>query len=568
VLTQIFPAEFFDRTFAHRELPPDWIVGIFDSTGNTIARSHRAREFVGSPGNQQVRQAANANAEGMQRLVTREGISALNLFTRSARSGWYVATAVPIQAMEAPARRAVAMVALGLLAAAAAGVGVAFLFSRRLTHSITEAMQGAAALGRGEMPMVIPCAVTEIGELNRALAAAGTVLAREQEARLRAEAERERLLAGEQAARAVAEAQNRAKDEFLAMLGHELRNPLSAISGAVAVMELSGDNEETTQQSREVISRQSKHLARIVDDLLDLSRVMTGKIMLDRQRIDLGDAARKCIATLSAAGRTAHHEVSLHAEPALVEADATRLDQIITNLLVNALKYTPENGSVGVEVLRRGDEAVLVIRDSGIGISAQLLPHVFEIFVQGSATLDRAQGGLGIGLALVQRLVNLHGGSITAASGGADRGSTFTVRLPAIDAAVADQSAGDARPPTVKAKRLLVVDDHDDARTMLCRMLELSGHRVFEARNGPEGLRIATAEIPDVAIVDIGLPGIDGYEVARRLRAEPRTRSIMLIALTGYGLEDDRRRSREAGFDVHLLKPVDAAQIATMIALT
>jgi CheY-like chemotaxis protein len=394
------------------------------------------------------------------------------------------------------------------------------------------------------------------------------VLAREQEARLRAEAERERLLAGEQAARAVAEAQNRAKDEFLAMLGHELRNPLSAISGAVAVMELSGDNEETTQQSREVISRQSKHLARIVDDLLDLSRVMTGKIMLDRQRIDLGDAARKCIATLSAAGRTAHHEVSLHAEPALVEADATRLDQIITNLLVNALKYTPENGSVGVEVLRRGDEAVLVIRDSGIGISAQLLPHVFEIFVQGSATLDRAQGGLGIGLALVQRLVNLHGGSITAASGGADRGSTFTVRLPAIDAAVADQSAGDARPPTVKAKRLLVVDDHDDARTMLCRMLELSGHRVFEARNGPEGLRIATAEIPDVAIVDIGLPGIDGYEVARRLRAEPRTRSIMLIALTGYGLEDDRRRSREAGFDVHLLKPVDAAQIATMIALT
>ncbi|MDB5812492.1 MAG: integral rane sensor hybrid histidine kinase, partial [Betaproteobacteria bacterium] len=503
-----------------------------------------------------------------QRLITREGIPALNLFTRSARSGWYVAIAVPTQAMEAPARRAVAMVGLGLLAAATAGVGVAYLFSRRLTHSITGAMQGAAALGRGEMPVVMPSAVTEIGELNRALADAGTVLANEQEARSRAEAERERLLASEQAARAAAEAQNQAKDEFLAMLGHELRNPLSAISGAVAVMAMSDDNAVLTRHSREVISRQSKHLARIVDDLLDLSRVMTGKIMLHRQRVDLGDAARKCIATLGAAGRSARHEVSIAAEPVLVEADATRLDQIISNLLVNAFKYTPEKGSVAVEVRREGDDAVLVVRDSGIGISAQLLPRVFEIFVQGSATLDRAQGGLGIGLALVHRLVNLHGGSVSAASEGTDRGSTFTVRLPALDSARADETLADAELPAFKAKRLLVVDDHDDARITLCRVLELSGHRVLEGRDGAEGLRIAAAELPDVAIIDIGLPGMDGYEMARQLRAQPATRGIMLIALTGYGLQDDRRRSREAGFDVHLVKPADPERIAAAIAST
>jgi CheY-like chemotaxis protein/two-component sensor histidine kinase len=369
------------------------------------------------------------------------------------------------------------------------------------------------------------------------------------------------LFESEQAARQLAEQQNRAKDEFLAMLGHELRNPLSAISGAVALMKAPSAQEDHRQHARDVISRQVQHLSRVVDDLLDLSRVMTGKIVLEFAPVDLAQAVANCLSAMRAAGRTGEHEVRIDLQPAWVNGDATRIEQVVGNLLSNAFKYTPPEGCIEVKVAADEAEAVLTVRDTGLGIPKRLLPHVFDVFVQGDQSLERAKGGLGIGLALVQRLVGLHGGSVQAESAGDGRGSLFTVRLPRI---AAPEIAADAKTAVASPRqrlRVLVVDDHEDSRTMLRLLLEQTGHEAVEAVDGIDGVQLALSRRPDVAIVDIGLPGINGYEVARRLRQLPRSRPIALIALTGYGQDEDRRRALQVGFDRHLVKPVDAERL-------
>ena len=356
--------------------------------------------------------------------------------------------------------------------------------------------------------------------------------------------------------RQAAERKSHAKDEFLAMLGHELRNPLSAISSAAALIGLPGATLDTVARAKQIIQRQSQHLSRIVDDLLDLSRAMSGKILLSRQPVDVAALVSACMDTFKATGRTGNYLLDMAMRPGWVDGDATRLEQIATNLIDNALKYTPPGGTIAISVAEEGEQVVLTVRDSGVGISQELLPHVFDVFVQASTTLDRAQGGLGIGLALVRRLVELHGGSVSAHSAGASEGSTFEIRLPravaAAPAAAEAPSALDTGKPSV-----LLIEDNDDGREMMATMLSACGYPVCHAADGLQGVQMAFAHLPDVALVDIGLPGIDGYEVARRLRKNDGTRHIKLIALTGYGLADDQRRVLEAGFDMHLVKPVD-----------
>jgi signal transduction histidine kinase len=365
--------------------------------------------------------------------------------------------------------------------------------------------------------------------------------------------------------RRAAERKSSAKDEFLAMLGHELRNPLSAISSASSLLGMPGAGAESTGRARVIIHRQTQHLARIVDDLLDLSRAMSGKILLSKKRIDIGPLVSGCLDTFRATGRTASYRINSKISPAWVDGDPTRLEQIATNLIDNALKYTPSGGSIEIAVDNVGEEVVLRVRDSGVGIAPDLLPHVFDVFVQGSISIDRSQGGLGIGLSLVRRLVELHGGSVSATSTGSGAGSTFEIRLPrtepaeALDAPARNVTAGDK--PTV-----LLIEDNDDGREMMATMLGSYGYPVLQARDGLEGVKLAAAELPHVALVDIGLPGIDGYEVARRLRKDAATAGIRLIALTGYGLAEDQRRVLEAGFDLHMVKPVDLATLLARLA--
>ena len=359
--------------------------------------------------------------------------------------------------------------------------------------------------------------------------------------------------------------ENKAKDDFLAMLGHELRNPLNAINSAVAVIGIEPVNPLSAERARQVIARQSVHLSRIVDDLLDLSRVMSGKIILNRLPLDLATLVNHCIDTVKTTGRTIAYTVKVDNEPAWVDADATRIEQIVTNLLDNALKYTPSGGCIEISTHRDDQQVVLEIRDSGVGIGEELLPHVFDVFVQGESSLDRSQGGLGIGLALVRQLIQLHGGDIAAHSAGPDCGSTFSVRLPAIEPVTTPAPSSEEGLAPAQCC-ILLIEDNEDGRDMMATMLGGAGHRILEAADGLRGLQVAATGKPEIALIDIGLPGIDGYEVARRMRADPVTSEIRLIALTGYGLADDQRRAIEAGFDLHLVKPINFTHLMQVIS--
>jgi CheY-like chemotaxis protein/two-component sensor histidine kinase len=339
------------------------------------------------------------------------------------------------------------------------------------------------------------------------------------------------------------------------MLGHELRNPLSAISSAAALLGMPAA--ESNVRARTIIQRQSQHLSRIVDDLLDLSRAMSGKILLNKKPIDLAALASTCLDTFRATGRTAGYRMQVELAPAWVEGDPTRLEQVVCNLIDNALKYTPTGGAIDITTEVAGDDVVFTVSDSGVGIGPELLPHVFDVFVQGSISLDRAQGGLGIGLSLVRKLVELHGGSVKALSEGTANGSSFIIRLPRVDATHMPTLAPRGNANADTKPRVLLIEDNEDGREMMASMLGAYHYVVQQAGDGLAGFAAACANPPDVALVDIGLPGIDGYEVARRLRQHPDTRNMRLIALTGYGLAEDQKRVLEAGFDLHLVKPVD-----------
>jgi len=374
-----------------------------------------------------------------------------------------------------------------------------------------------------------------------------------------AQRERAALIELERAARLQAEAANQAKDEFLAMLGHELRNPLSAIASAVEVLNRVESGSELASSARAIAARQTRHLAHMMDDLLDVGRVISGKVLLSRRAVDLAMLAQRMMSTLEVTGEAQRHVVELQLQPVWIDADATRIEQVMGNLVTNALKYTPAGGRIAVRVHAEEGQAVLEVSDNGPGIPPTLLPRVFDLFVQGERTLDRRTGGLGIGLTLARRLVELHGGTIEAKS--SPRGSTFTVRLPAIDAPAFSEAALGGIDP--QRRSVVLVEDNEDALETLRTMLELDGHTVVTARDGVSGLRTVLELRPDVAVVDVGLPGMTGLEVAKRSRGAGF--AGLMIAISGYGRASDVRQARESGFDAHLVKPVNAAELQRLM---
>ena len=378
--------------------------------------------------------------------------------------------------------------------------------------------------------------------------------------------ERALLLAAESKARADAESANRSKDEFLAMLGHELRNPLAPIVTALSLMTLKGA--DTHRKERTVIERQVTHLVRLVDDLLDVSRITQGKVELKRERIELAEAVARGIELSSPLleQRRQHLSLSVPERGLAVHGDVTRLAQVVSNLVTNAAKYTPPEGHITVTASRQGERIVLSVRDDGMGIAPAMLPRVFELFAQERQSIDRSQGGLGLGLAITQSVVAMHDGTVSAASEGHGKGSVFTVELPAAAPASAVRAAPSSRAAVSGAsvsRRVLVVDDNGDAAELLGRLLGSMGHEVVIATDGPQALELAPGFRPEIALLDIGLPVMDGYELARRLRSQ--NQKIRLIAVTGYGQANDRARSRAAGFDAHMIKPVDPVALSAAL---
>jgi signal transduction histidine kinase len=364
---------------------------------------------------------------------------------------------------------------------------------------------------------------------------------------------------------------DRRKNEFLAMLGHELRNPLAPMRNAVEILKRLDIRDENLQWANGVIGRQLEHLVRLVDDLLDVSRIAGGKIQLRRQPVDIATVVARAVETSRPLIDARRHElaVALPAEPLWINADLVRIAQVLSNLLNNAAKYTEAGGKIALVVARAGDEAIFRVRDNGVGIPAENVSSIFDLFTQVDHSLDRSHGGLGIGLNLVRRLVEKHGGSVEVHSEGVNRGSEFVIRLPALPRGFEGNGEGGAASAAghdPARRRILVVDDYPSSAESLMKMLQLGGHDVWIAGDGPTAIEEVRFRRPEIVLLDIGLPGMDGYGVAQSIRTLPGMDGLILIAMSGYGQEEDRRRSQEAGFDYHLTKPVDADALNQLIS--
>jgi PAS domain S-box-containing protein len=363
--------------------------------------------------------------------------------------------------------------------------------------------------------------------------------------------------------------ENERKNEFLAMLAHELRNPLAPIRHALEMIRLDGGNPDTLELARAMAGRQVEHLARLVDDLLDVARIKRGKIRLRPQAVELSTLLAQAVETTQPLIEASGHslKIAVPDQPVWLQGDPARLEQVFANLLNNAAKYTEPGGRISLSAAREGEQAVVRVLDTGIGLAPEMIGRVFDLFAQADRSLVRSRGGLGIGLTLVRSLVEMHGGRVSVRSEGPGRGSEFVVRLPILDRV---ETADDHDPPSSDdlaptALRILLVEDHPDSAASLSRVLRLWGHAVRVAHDGPDALREVSEDRPEVVLLDIGLPGMDGYQVASRLRALPDSASTVLVALTGYGQDDDRKRSRQAGFDHHLVKPINPSELRTLL---
>ncbi|HUQ10368.1 MAG TPA: ATP-binding protein [Steroidobacteraceae bacterium] len=534
------------------------VIAVFDRGYNTVARTLNSQTSLGQPASKTLLPLLQSGQnDGIATTLTREGVPVYTIFRRSPMSGWWTAVGISRNSVDGPVVRAYYLLGGALLFSVLLGLAAALLVGRTIVRPMRELEHQALLLGAGQMPRMPQTRLPEVRRVAVALGAAHDA--------------RETAFSREREARLAAEQASRAKDEFLAMLGHELRNPLAAITNASQIIDKKrAALDDSGAAAATIIGRQAKHLARLTDDLLDAGRVILGKISLSRAPVDLATAVRGSLEVLRGSGSFSRHQVDVELAPAWMHADVTRIDQIVSNLVTNAVKYTPPGGSIRIrtrlESQPSGNWAVLTVTDTGIGLEAELLPRVFDLFVQGERALDRSQGGLGIGLTLVRRLAELHGGVAEARSAGGGQGAEFSVRLPAIDA------PAHAPPPAVsipllRGYHVALIEDNEDARMSLRMLLELEGHRVSEAGDGIAGVELLTSTPGiDIAFVDIGLPGMNGYATAQGIRAA-RGKSIRLVAMSGYGTDQDVERGERAGFDAYIVKPADMERVKQELAM-
>ncbi|HKU84746.1 MAG TPA: ATP-binding protein [Casimicrobiaceae bacterium] len=550
VVTAFVQPGSFENLIRQQRLPDGWISGIVDSSGRFVARvpTRPAGELASAD----FRAAVLKSPEGWYRGRSVEGKDVFTAHQVSQFSNWSIGLAIPAEIVLTGVRSTALMIGIGVLSSIAVALAIVLTSGRRIVRSIVSLAAAARSIGSGDRAIdAVPGEVDEVSDVAIALRDADAVVR-----------ERQSLIQRERDAMQEAD---RAKDEFIAALSHELRNPLAAMSAASHILRIADPSAAAATDARGVIERQTRHMSRMIEDLLDVSRIIMGKAKLTLERIDLTQLVAHSVAAWSAAGRFAGRSTAVELDSAWVTADRTRVEQILSNLLDNAVKFTPPDARITISVARDGDAGVLTVADDGPGIAPGLGARVFDLFVQAEQGMGRVRGGIGVGLTLVKRLAELQRGSVTAASGPAGRGAVFTVRLPAAAApTIAAEDEGTATPDAVP-RRILIVEDNRDARDMLRQVLEMNGHDVVEAVDGASATALAIENRPEVAIVDIGLPDMSGYDVARRIRAE-LDGAITLVALTGYGQPEDRQRALSAGFDVHLVKPIGLDRLEEIIA--
>ncbi|GAB3372471.1 hybrid sensor histidine kinase/response regulator [Massilia agri] len=541
ILSAVIKPDRMLRVIERQKVPASSVLAIMDVGGAIVARSKGQPQLVGSPPSPSlVKLMREGGAEAVGRTTTLEGESVTTAFARS-RYGWSVAIGVATAALAPASLQGLTFYAAGLAASLLACLLIASLLSHRIVRTFLSLQQGTAALGAGEKVEVAPSRIGEIVQMQEALLAA----AARREAH---EAERSRLLASLETALGDSRAAGRVKDEFLAMLGHELRNPLSPIVASLDLMDMRG--EAGSQRERTIMRRQVNHLRRLVDDLLDVSRIASGKLQVELKPLNLAELVRHAVAAFP--GR----QPELVAPGSLwVHGDEARLAQVLNNLLSNAARFGRDSTRVSLDA--RDGMARLAVCDDGAGMSVAMLERIFEPFFQAPQPLARNTGGLGLGLAIVRRIVELHGGTVKAFSEGEGKGSRFEVWLPLGEAAQSGQEATvEAAPARLD---VLLVDDNYDAVVATAALLENMGHTVRVAATGEEAIQEAARQAPDVAILDIGLPDMDGYALARRLLdKEP---GLKLVALSGYGQQSDVAQAMAAGFSLHLTKPASLEEL-------
>jgi signal transduction histidine kinase/CheY-like chemotaxis protein len=563
VVSAVIPAEHIQAVLLRQKVPATSVVAIFDQTLTRVARTRSHALQHPSPSLAALLQGSGLEGAGV--TTTLEGQRSYTGFTRLPAWGWVVATGISAEEAENGLYGVLGAVGLGLLASLGLAAFLAWFFTRSVMEPIDALKLAAGALGRGEPVHLPPLDVAELRDVGVALERASAERDRSARERQAAETEREQLLKRATEALDRAEEAGRSKDEFLAMLGHELRNPLAPMATALHLMARKGD--AATRGEREVMERQVAHMKRLVDDLLDVSRITGKRLEMRMQPLRPAELVRHAAQAVQPVLGLRRFEVDIapDAETAWVTGDEVRLGQVLNNLLGNAIKFTGPEGSIALRLRRVEDEAEIVVQDDGMGMPQEVLDHVFDLFYQAPQGADRSRGGLGLGLAIVRSLVEMHHGTVQARSGGPSQGSTLTLRLPTIL-----PPAGLAVPHDAVAAsgrgRVLLVDDNQDAADTAAALLELAGYEVRVAYDPGVALALLEEFVPQVAVLDIGLPGISGYELAARLRAHRNGGRCALIALTGYGTAADVARAHAAGFRQHLVKPAAPETLLDAVA--